>query len=134
MKKLLASLLLIAALPALAQFNTGSPVTGTTNVPLIVGSTIPTNTAYFFLPSKYLMLSGVASTNEVAIFSYGFTVAGQTNPIILGSLTNAFTLANGGTNGGTWSTNIPAMSFNVPIVPWAQSAIGAYTNIILTVP
>jgi hypothetical protein len=125
-----AAVFFLASLKSEAQFNSGVTITGTTNAQLIVGSSVPTNYATFYLPTKALTISSGISTNETVVFSYGFTVAGSTNIVILGSLTNSFA----GYTNSTWSTNIPPQSFAVPVVPWAQAAIGSFTNVIQTIP
>lgn len=119
-------LAILLAIPAHAQtYGGGTTITGTTNAMLQNNGSVYTNYAYVTLPLKTVLLSGISSTNETAIFSYGFTVIGQTNPIILASITNSFAT---GTNGGSWTTNVPSQTITIPIIPWAQASIGAFTN------
>ena len=118
----LAALLLAGVHVGAQTFGGGLTITGTTNAVL---SGVPTTYAYFNLPPKVVNLSNITSTNETVIFSYGFTVSGNTNPVILASVTNSFA---SGTNGGSWSYTNPAVNLTPQILPWAQVQIGAFTN------
>lgn len=117
--------LMLASESRAQTFGSGVPITGTTNAPLMVAGSVFTNQAFVTIPLKAVTLYNISSTNETAILSYGFTVAGQTNPIILAAITNSFAT---GTNGGSWSPQIPAQTITVPVIPWAQASIGAFTN------
>lgn len=117
---------MLCAVESRAQtFGSGVTITGTTNAPLQVSTVVFTNYAYVTIPVKAVTLSNITSTNETAILSYGFALPGQTNILILASITNSFA---SGTNGGSWSPQIPAQTITVPIIPWAQASIGAFTN------
>ena len=128
------TLLLLAALAPKASAQTfGGSVTivGTTNAPLYDGALALTNSLSFSIPSKSVYLGGISYTNETVIFTYGIKVLclGSTNAAFcpLASITNAF---SGGTNAGTWSTNITAQVLTFTILPYAQVATGIYTNTI----
>ena len=132
MKRFFASLILIAAVlcatAARAQtFGSGTIISNTTSVLLQKDSQVFTNYAYVTMPAKPVILSNITSTNETVILSYGFIVQGQniSNAIYIASITNSFV---NGTNGGTWTTNIPAQTLTVTLLPTAQAAIGLNTN------
>lgn len=130
MKKLIALAIITASLAVTAHaqtFGGGVQLIGTSNAPLVVGTSVFTNYAYVTIPLKSVVLSGITETNETVIYSYGFTIAGQTNVIIMGSVTNSFAA---GVGTGTWTTNIPPQTYTVPVIPWAQAAIGNHTNTI----
>lgn len=122
---ILIAVLVCAGKSSAQTFGSGVVITGTTNAQLLVAGTVFTNYLYVTIPLKAVTLSNITSTNETAILSYGFTVVGQTNLIILASLTNSFA---SGTNGGSWSPQISAQTIIVPVIPWAQANIGAFTN------
>jgi predicted small secreted protein len=127
MKKILiVAALFLAALTLTANaqtFGSGTSITGTTNAPLVVsGAGASTNLLYLYIPPKTVVLSGIANTNETIVFSYGGIIAGQTNPVFMASLTNVFL---SGTNGGSWTTNIPGQTLVIPFVPYAQAFIGS---------
>ena len=118
-------------------FGGGIAISGTTNAMLQSNGSVITNSFYLSVPAKTVVLSGISNTNEVSIFSYGLAVAGSTNIWIVASITNTYTLAQGGTNQsgtGTWSTNLPAQTIQVQLVPWAQANIGATNNNNIYVP
>lgn len=114
-------------------FGGGVNVTGNTNAQLIVNGAGLTNTAYSTIPVKTLNVSNITSTNETLIGYYCFQVPtnyplmpGTTNVYVISALTNSF--ANG-TNGGTWSTNIPfANSLPINLPTWMGISVGIYTN------
>jgi hypothetical protein len=122
--------LVLACFGAKAQsIGSGTAVTGTTNVPLwfINGNYYGpvTNTFQFQVGTKFFSASGITSTNEVQIMSYGFYVAGTTNYIPVNYLTNSFL---GGTNNGSFGTNIAQQPVFANLVPAAQISIGNFTN------
>ena len=121
-------LVLSLALPAFSQtFGGGISITGTTNAALQNNGSLITNYLQLTLPAKPFTLSGITSTNETAVLSYAVVMGGTTNVLLVSSLTNSFAR---GTNGGSWSTNVPSATIAVPFVIWAQAAIGNFTNTI----
>jgi hypothetical protein len=118
---------LLVLTPSAPAQTFGGPqtITGTASAPLFVGGVINTNPVNMNFPSKTVTLTGISSTNETVIFSWGVQLVGTTNVILLGSLTNSFA---GGTNGGTWTTNAPGGQFIANLVPYAQASIGNNTN------
>ena len=124
-----AALLLACMVGEAQSIGTGTVVTGTTNAPLwfISGNYYGpvTNSFQFPVAQKFFSSSGIVSTNEVQILSYGFYVAGTTNYFPVNFLTNTFA---GGTNGGSFGTNIAQQGVTVLLVPAAQISIGNYTN------
>jgi len=127
---ILAITLLLPTVTVRAQtFGGAITVIGTTNAPLIDAGLALTNSTSIPLPAKTVTLSGISSTSETAIFTYGIRVIcrGATNSafIPLTTLTNSFA---SGTNGGTWSTNIASQIATVTLLPYAQIETGAYTN------
>ena len=124
--RLLVAALFFCAVESRAQtFGSGVAITGTTNAQLQVAGVVFTNYAFITIPLKAVTLSNIGNTNETAILSYGFTIVGQTNVIILASITNSFAA---GTNGGSWSPSIPAQTITVPVIPWAQANVGTNSN------
>jgi hypothetical protein len=125
------ALCFVSALPARAQFQSGVQVIGNTNAALTVGLVPQTNnTVYFSFPPKGLQVTGISSTNEIIYGSYGYTDISGTNYFPIGFFTNSFA---GGTNGGTWTTNFPAMSIQAPLPMKMQINVGnGVTNTVLT--
>jgi hypothetical protein len=133
-KLLLIATLALAALGAQAQtYGSGTNIWGTNNVPINIGAgSYLTNSAYFSVPGKSLTLGNITSTNETVIGWYGFQipatwqlVPGSTNIYAIGYFTNSFA---SGTNGGTWSTNIPAIYANINFAGYMGLNVYPYTN------
>jgi hypothetical protein len=130
MKTLIATILIIAGLNIAASaqtFGGSTTITGTTNAILQNNGTVTTNSVVVNFPAKLVLLTGITSTNETAVFSYGIIVEGGgiSNLVLVASITNSFA---SGTNGGTWTTNIPDQNIRVQLVPYAQARIGSFTN------
>ena len=126
---ILAALLLCAVESHAQTFGSGTIISNTTSALLQVNAQVFSNTAYITIPSKPVILSNITSTNEVVFLSYGFILSGQglSNTIFYASISNSFALP-GGTNNGTWTTNIPAQTIAVTVLPVAQAVLGANTN------
>ena len=131
---LIVAAILLGALGAQAQtFGGGITVTGNTNAQMQNSpGVITTNWLTFTSLPRTIVLSGISSTNETAIGYYGFTIPsgwylmpGTTNVYVVSSFTNSFAT---GTNGGTWTTNFPYVSQQVPTIGVMGLGIGANTN------
>ena len=118
MKRFFAFLILAALLCAVESqaqtYGGGSSVTGTNFVyaQSSLGNYV-TNVQSYNQPARALLLSGITTTNENVIGYYGFVVPsaypllpGTSNVFVTGTFTNNF---NSGTNGGSWSTNLPGV-------------------------
>ena len=103
-------------------FGSGTTVYGTTN-----SAPIQTNTFFITVPSKSVLLSQVYSTNEIFVGSYNLQFPGTTALYPIASFTNTFSLP-GGTNNGTWSTNIFAATIQVPVNLIMQGQISNAAN------
>ena len=136
---ILPAFLLVAVETQAQTFGGGIAVTGNTNA-LMQNSpgVICTNYLTFNSLPRTLVLSGISSTNEIAIGYYGFTIPtnyfllpGTTNVYVTVAFTNSFAA---GTNGGTWTTNVPYVSQQVPTIGVMGLGIGAFTNTAYATP
>lgn len=133
----LAGLILLFALLTISAhaqvFYGGVTVIGTSNAPVQVNFVNVVGYASVTCPARTLQLQNT-STNEVYVLSYlgQFQGMGGTNMYLLGSLTNQLPGPGSWVNGSTFTTNIPAQTFLVPIVPWGQIAISNNVSAALT--
>lgn len=128
---LVAGLYLMVVSAGAQTLGSGVPIAFTTNVLMQSGNgNFTTNPVTITVPAERITLAGVVNTNEIFIGSYGvqITAAGLTQTVWFSSLTNSFSLLNGGTNNGTWTTNVPAMTITVSAITAMQANIGANTN------
>jgi hypothetical protein len=117
-------------------FYGGVTVIGTSNAPVQVNFANLQGYVSITCPSRTLQLQNTAS-NEVYVLGYysQFSGLGGTNLYLLGALTNTLP-GPGWTNGTTFTTNIPAQTFQVPVTAWGQIAISnniytSVTNVVL---
>jgi hypothetical protein len=138
MKKLI-PILIVAALFCCAKsqaqtYGMGTTVWGGTNTVAVQSSigVYQTNIASVYMPQKTLILSGISSTNETVVGTYGFQLPntwtllpGSTNIYIVGKFTNSFA---SGTNSGTWTTNNLYFSSQLYLPGYFNIDIGDNTN------
>jgi hypothetical protein len=121
---LLGAIGVMAIQPLRAQFVSPVTVTGTTNAPIPVNFQLLAFPFYGTIPQKTCIttIPGSVNTNLPEILSYGYTVTGNSNPVIVSSITNTLPAS------GSITNVVPQNSANGTVTPWAQVSCG--TNIL----
>jgi hypothetical protein len=107
---------------ALGQIFVGSVgVLGTSNAVVQSNFQPITNTAYGSLIGRTLSVANI-TTNETITVAYGyvFSGCGLTNLFILATNVYTFPASNGWVQGQTFTTNIAAVNFSIPVTPVGQ--------------
>lgn len=119
---LLASLLFVCSLAARAQIFSGyTVVTNSTYAPILSSFLTVSNYATQPVATHTLMVTNI-TTNETIFVSYGaqFPGAAGSNMYVVGAFYTNFPASNGWVNGSTWTWQIPAQFYQVPVTPWAN--------------
>jgi hypothetical protein len=122
--------LLALLLPCAASaqiFTGGVGVLGSSNALVQVSFLPVTNLAYSSLVQRTLQIQNV-QTNETITVAYGYIFSGNglTNVYCLATNVYTFPASNGWVTGSTFTTNIGATTFSVPVQP--VGLIQIYSN------
>jgi hypothetical protein len=122
------ALFALSAVKCPAQIFTGGVgVLGTSNAVVQLAFQTQTNPAFCSLIGRTLQIPHI-DTNQTVTVAYGhvFSGYGLTNLWIDATNQYSFPASNGWVQGQSWTTNIPAANFTVPVTPVGQ--IQVYTN------